>query len=148
MNALAPLFDRVDSADERRRLRFVLGYPVRPCRADQAAVARLWPRLSPEDRLQAERMVQVYARYIERSGTPRRLVPWAAQWLSLALYREDWGTRTEPATDLGRCQWNSSGVYVGAGQCDGRAHVIHRGTGAMYCAKHGRALGLVVRGLA
>lgn len=143
MSAIASLFERA-SLEDRRVLRFCFAYPRRLAHADRSAVARIFPRLSLADRVAAERAVRAYARFVETTDTPARLVPWASWWLSDGLYREDWAARKEPARDLGRCRFNFGGQYVNAGQCHDRATVIDPRSGAMYCARHARSQWLKV----
>lgn len=142
MSNVTQLFERLPEA-AWPFMRFWLEYPRK---MDRVAATRAWAKLSDRDRAECLRRLPIIKRYWERSGTERRFIPYPATFLNSRRWEDEVEGEEAPATDLGQCFWNRNGNRdPHAGPCTERAVATDPSNGQVYCAKHGRSLGLRVK---
>jgi hypothetical protein len=113
-------------------------YPRRVCKLE---AQRAWARLTPQDRIEALRVMPLHVAAWERAGTEWHFVPHAATWINQRRFEDE----LEPAADFGQCDWNKNGNRdPGAPRCSERA-IATKDNGHVYCEAHAVSLGLVKR---
>jgi hypothetical protein len=113
-------------------------YPRRVCKVE---AQRAWARLTPQERIEALRVIPLHSNQWQRAGTEWRFIPHAATWINQRRFEDE----LEPQANLGQCDWNKSGNRdPDAPRCADRACRTHS-NGNVYCEAHALSLGLTRR---
>lgn len=113
-------------------------YPRRVAKID---AERAWARMTPQERIEALRVIPLHVDQWRLEGREPRLIPHASTWLN----GKRWQDELDDQVDLGRCDWNRNGHRGPGPQCGERACYTKPDNGNVYCQAHAVSLGLVKR---